>query len=100
MFLINTTYIVACGEAERRFLEWSTGCLLPALTAQNGFEHVVLSRILAQVDPASRNYAVQYRVADLTLKTGWDRDVYPRVRALLKVPQEAVLEFVTEMEML
>lgn len=100
-YLHNTTFIVAKGKAQA-FLEWAGKVYLPAIRRSGHFEHIVMSRILTEVDPSAVNFSIQMRSCSLEESSQWHRDVATLLRddITARLGNGNVLFFSTDMEVI
>lgn len=98
MVILNTSFhLLASREPE--FVEWAENRYMAAAKASGLFDETLLIKILTEVDPQLKAYAVQLKGESLDDAARWHDDIAARLRSdLTSRYGEDILYFSTFME--
>lgn len=100
MIILNTSFhLLASYEPE--FIEWVENHYMAAAKGSGLFDETLLIKILTEVDPQLKAYAVQLRGESLEEATRWHDGIASRLRSdLTSRYGEDILYFSTYMEII
>lgn len=100
MIILNTSFhLLASHETE--FVDWAKNTYIPAAKKSGLFGEIALIKILTEVDPAAKAYAIQLKSESMAEASRWHDDTASLLKDDLTARWgEEVVYFTTYMEQL